>query len=54
MVITHKIKGKFQSKWKRPFVVESIYSNGAYRLITLDDDTLMMPINDIFLKKYYP
>ena len=50
MVMTHKTKGKFQPKWEGPFVVESIYSNGAYRLITPDSDTLMMPINDIFLK----
>jgi len=54
MVMTHKTKGKFQPKWERLFVVESIYSNGAYRLITPDDDTLMMTINNRFLKKYYP
>ena len=34
MVMTHKTKGKFQPKWEGPFVVESVYSNGAYRLIT--------------------
>ena len=33
MVMTHKTKGKFQPKWEGPFVVESVYSNGAYRLI---------------------
>ena len=54
MVMTHKTKGKFQPKWEGPFVVESVYSNGAYRLITSNGDTLMMPINDRFLKKYYP
>jgi len=54
MVMTHKTKGKFQPKWEGPFVVESVYSNGAYRLITSDGDTIMMPINDKFLKKYYP
>jgi len=54
MVMTHKTKGKFQPKWEGPFVVELVYSNGAYRLITSDGDTLMMPINDKFLKKYYP
>jgi len=45
MIITHKTKGKFQPKWKGPFVIE---------LITPDGDTLMMPINGRFLKKYYP
>ena len=54
MVMTHKTKGKFQSKWEEPFIVESVYSNGAYCLITPDGDTLMMPINGRFLKKYYP
>ena len=53
MVMTHKTKEKFQPKWEGPFVVESVYSNGAYRLITPDGDTLMMPINGRFLKKYY-
>ena len=54
MVMTHKTKEKFQPKWEGPFVVESVYSNGAYHLITLDDNTLIIPINDRFLKKYYP
>ena len=50
MVMTHKTKEKFQPKWEGPFVVKSVYSNGAYCLITSDDDTLMMPINVTFLK----
>ena len=54
MVMTHKTKEKFQPKWEGPFVVESVYSNGSYRLISSNDDTLMMPINGRFLKKYYP
>jgi len=54
MIMTHKTKEKFQPKWEGPFVVKSVYSNGAYRLITPDGDTLMMPINGRFLKKYYP
>ena len=54
MIMTHKTKGKFQPKWKGPFVIETVYSNGAYRLMTSDGDLLMMPINGKFLKKYYP
>jgi len=54
MVMTHKIKYKFQLKWEGSFVIEIIYSNGAYHLATLDGDILMMPINGKFLKKYYP
>jgi len=54
MVMTHKTKEKFQPKWGGPFVVELVYSNGVYRLINPEGDILMMPINDKFLKKYYP
>ena len=54
MVMTHKTKGKFQPKWEWSFVVESVYSNRAYRLITPYGNTLMMPINGRFLKKYNP
>ena len=32
MVMTRKTKGKIQLKWEGPFVVEIVYSNGAYRL----------------------
>ena len=54
MVLTHKTKENFQPKWEGLFVIESVYSNGAYCLITPDGDTLMMSINGRFLKKYYP
>jgi len=43
MVMTHKSEGKFQLKWEGPFVVETVYSNRAYRLLNLNGDTLMMP-----------
>jgi len=54
MIMMHKIKGKVQPKWEGPFIIETVYLNGAYRLITPDGDTVMMPINGRFLKKYYP
>jgi len=53
MVMIHKTKGKFQPKWEEPFMVETIYSNGAYRLTNPNGDALMMLINGKFLKKYY-
>jgi len=53
MVMTHKTKSKFQTKWEGPFIVEAIYSNGAYCLINPNGYTLMMLINGKFLKKYY-
>jgi len=54
MVMTHRTKGKFWPKWEGPYVVEMVYSNDAYCLTNLNGDTLMMPINEKFLKKYYP
>jgi len=54
MVMTHKIKDKFQPKWEGPFVVETAYSNGAYRLADPNGGMLMMPINGKFMTKYYP
>ena len=54
IVMIHKTKRNFQPKWEGPFVVESVYSNRAYRFITPDGDMLMMPINGSFLKKYFP
>jgi len=54
MVMTHKIKDKFQPKWEMSFVIEIIYSNGAYRLATPDGGILMISVNDKFLKEYYP
>jgi len=54
MVMTHKTKGKFNPKWEILFVVEIVYSNGAYRLTNPNGDTLMMSINSKYLKKYYP
>ena len=53
MVMTHKTKGKFQPKWGEPFVIETDYLNGAYRLANQNGNTLMMSINGKFLKKYY-
>jgi len=53
MVMTYMVKGNFQPKWEGPFVVETVYSNRAYRLTNSNDDMLMMSINGKFLKKYY-
>ena len=54
MIMAHKTKGKFQPKWEGPFVIETVYSNGAYRLMTAEGDLLMMLINGKLLKKYHP
>lgn len=54
MVATLKTKGKFPAKWIGPFVIESVYSIGAYRLANANGDIMMAPINGKFLKRYYP
>ena len=54
MVMTYETKGKFQPKWEGPFMVETVYSNGAYNIENSNNDTFMILINGKFLKKYYP
>src|SRR4051812_21506073 len=53
MEVANKHKGKFQPKWEGPFIIETVYSNGAYRLMTMKGNVVMMPINGKYLKKYY-
>lgn len=53
MIHTHKSKGKFKQKWKGPYVVNQVYSSGAYTLLNMGGDRFMMPINGKNLKKYY-
>ncbi|KAG5531746.1 hypothetical protein RHGRI_026388 [Rhododendron griersonianum] len=50
---THKIGGKFISKWDGPYVVQEVYSSGAYKLVA-EDGLRVGPINGKFLKRYYP
>ena len=51
IILTSKKKGKFEPKWEGPFVIDTVYSNGAYRLITQEGTRQLMPINGKFLKK---
>jgi hypothetical protein len=30
IVITHKMRGKFEPKWEGPFIIEQVYDGGAY------------------------
>lgn len=48
------IKGKLEPKWEGPYVIEKVYSNGAYLLITMDDEQRIPPTNAQFLKNDYP
>ncbi|KAM2415787.1 hypothetical protein ACFX1X_002106 [Malus domestica] len=53
IITTHKTKSKFTSKWDGPYVVQEVYTNGAY-LIIAEDGLKIGPINGRFLKRYYP
>ncbi|KAK4566254.1 hypothetical protein RGQ29_002479 [Quercus rubra] len=43
---------KFTSKWDGPYVVQEVYTNGAYKLID-NDGVRIGPINGKFLKRFY-
>ncbi|KAM1052564.1 hypothetical protein FF1_000150 [Malus domestica] len=53
IITTHKTRSKFTSKWDGPYVVQEVYTNGAY-LIMAEDGLKIGPINGRFLKRYYP
>ena len=52
IIITHRIKNKFVSKWDRPYVVQEAYTNGTYKLVA-KDGLRIGHINGKFLKCYY-
>ncbi|XP_074300743.1 uncharacterized protein LOC141632054 [Silene latifolia] len=52
IITSHKPVGKFTSKWDGPYVVQEVYTNGAYKIV--DEDGIRIgPINGKFLKRYY-
>ena len=52
IITTHRTGNKFVSKWDGPYVIQEVYTNGAYKLV--DQDGLRIgPINGKFLKRYY-
>lgn len=53
IITSRKTGSKFSSKWDGPYVVQEVYTNGAYKIV--DAEGLHIgPINDKILKKYYP
>ncbi|KAM2151274.1 hypothetical protein ACFX1R_045740 [Malus domestica] len=52
IITTHMTKSKFTSKWDGPYVIQKVYTNGAY-LIMAKDGLKIGPINCRFLKCYY-
>ena len=53
MNITRRMKGKFEPKWKGPFVIKEVYSSGVYRIVSPDGKYSPAPVNGKFLKRYY-
>ena len=49
IMVTHRTKNKFVSKWDGPYVVQEAYTNGAYKLVA-EDGLRIGPINGKFLK----
>ena len=50
--LSRHMGNKFISSWDGPYVVQDVYSNGAYKIV--DKDGLHIgPINGRFLKRYY-
>lgn len=45
--------GKFNPKWKGPFIVQQVLPHGAYKLQTVDGQSLSTPINGNLLKHYH-
>ncbi|XP_074299446.1 uncharacterized protein LOC141630549 [Silene latifolia] len=52
IITSHKPVGKFTSKWDGPYVVQEVYTNGAYKIVN-EDGVHVGPINGKFLKRYY-
>src|SRR3954447_7084212 len=45
--------GKFVPKWKGPFTIQQVLPHGAYKLNTMEGQSLDVPINGNLLKRYY-
>ncbi|CAL8988475.1 unnamed protein product, partial [Prunus brigantina] len=52
IITTHKTGSKFTSKWDGPYIVQEVYTSGAYKIIA-EDGLRVGPINGKFLKRYY-
>jgi hypothetical protein len=53
IVITHKMRGKFEPKWEGPFIIEQVYDGGTYQLVDHQGLHPMPPVNGRYLKKYF-
>ena len=46
-------RGKWTPTYEGPFVIKSIFSDGAMILTTMDGDDLPHPVNTDIVKRYY-
>lgn len=46
-------KRKLQERWKGPYYVHEVLGNGVYKLRTMDDKVLKVPVNAERLKPYH-
>jgi len=53
IIVCHKSRSKFTSKWGGPYVAREVYTNGAYKIVGADG-VRVGPTNGKFLKCYYP
>ena len=53
IIVSHKTRSKFTSKWDGPYVAKEVYTNDAYK-ITDADGVHVGLINGKFLKRYHP
>ncbi|XP_074288350.1 uncharacterized protein LOC141613507 [Silene latifolia] len=52
IIMPRKAGSKFTSKWDGPYVIQEVYTNGAYKIVD-NDGVRVGPINATFLKRYY-
>ena len=46
-------RGKMKPRWCEPFIIKKIMSGGATRIIDLDGEEMLRPINMDRLQKYH-
>jgi hypothetical protein len=52
VTLDHSHSGKFNPKWKGPFVIHQVLPHGAYKLAVNEGQLLPTPINGNLLKLY--
>ena len=48
---TFNLRGKMKPRWSRPFIIKKIMSGDATRIIDLDEEEMLRPINMDRLQK---